>query len=115
MSLPGFDDQAGRGEAAVDQMGPVLDLLQLALDDADQAVQVGGGALLGGARPRASPCPEENEAAEAGRALFIWGHPPPSPPATASSSRSIAWRAGTWQDQPCRRISFRVPSTVYPT
>ena len=24
-------------------MGPVLDLLQLALDDADQAVQVGGG------------------------------------------------------------------------
>src|SRR5260221_461697 len=43
MSLPGFDDQAGRGEAAVDQMGPVLDLLQLALDDADQAVQVGGG------------------------------------------------------------------------
>jgi hypothetical protein len=35
MLLPGFDGQAGRGEAAVDQVGPVLDLLQLALDDAD--------------------------------------------------------------------------------
>ena len=27
----------------------------------------------------------------------------------------MAWRTGTWQDQPCRRISFQVPSTVYPT
>src|SRR6185437_6715144 len=43
MGLPGFDGQAGGGQAAVDQVGPVLDLLQLALDDADQAVQVGGG------------------------------------------------------------------------
>ena len=43
MCSPGFDYQAGGGEAAVDQVGPVLDLLQLALDDADQAVQVGGG------------------------------------------------------------------------
>ena len=43
MWSPGFDLQAGAGEAAVDQVGPVLDLLQLALDDADQAVHVGGG------------------------------------------------------------------------
>ena len=43
MWSPGLDFQAGRGQAAVDQVGPVLDLLQLALDDADQAVQVGGG------------------------------------------------------------------------
>ena len=43
MGSPGFDFQAGGGEAAVDQVGPVLDLLQLALDDSDQAVQVGGG------------------------------------------------------------------------
>lgn len=32
---PGSDAQAGPGEAAVDQLGPVLDLLGLALDDAD--------------------------------------------------------------------------------
>ena len=43
MWSPGLDCEAGRGQAAVDQVGPVLDLLQLALDDADQAVQVGGG------------------------------------------------------------------------
>lgn len=29
MWLPGFDLQAGRGEAAVDQVAPVLDLLQV--------------------------------------------------------------------------------------
>src|SRR2546430_4497302 len=40
---PGFDFQAGGSQAAVDQVRPVLELLQLALDDADQAVQVGGG------------------------------------------------------------------------
>src|SRR5262249_53507351 len=43
MWSPGFDYQAGGGQAAVDQVRAVLDLLQLALDDADQAVQVGGG------------------------------------------------------------------------
>src|SRR5260370_11940499 len=31
MCSPGFDSQAGPGQAAVDQVGPVLDLLQLAL------------------------------------------------------------------------------------
>ena len=32
---------------------------------------------------------------------------------TAASSRSIAWRTGTWQDQPCRRgRTCQVPSTV---
>ena len=49
MGSPGVDFQAGPGEAAVDQVGPVLDLLQLALDDADQAVQVGGGEVDHGA------------------------------------------------------------------
>jgi hypothetical protein len=39
----GFDSQAGGGQAAIDQVGPVLDLLQLALDDPDQAVKVSGG------------------------------------------------------------------------
>ena len=43
MWSPGLDFQAGGGETAVDQVGPVLDFLQPALDDADQAVQVGGG------------------------------------------------------------------------
>src|SRR6266566_8127195 len=43
MWSPWLDSQAGCGQAAVDQVGPVLDLLQLALDDPDQAVQVGGG------------------------------------------------------------------------
>ena len=43
MGSPGLDLQACSGQAAVDQVGPVLDLLQLALDDADQAVHVGGG------------------------------------------------------------------------
>src|SRR6202035_632996 len=43
MGSPGLDRQACSGQAAVNQVRPVLDLLQLALDDADQAVQVGGG------------------------------------------------------------------------
>jgi hypothetical protein len=38
--------EAGRGQAAVDQVGPVLDLLQLALDDADQAIQAGATKLV---------------------------------------------------------------------
>ena len=43
MCSPGFDYQAGPGQAAVDQVGPVLDLLELAFDDADQAAEVGRG------------------------------------------------------------------------
>jgi len=43
MWLPGLEFEARPGQAAVDQAGPVLDLLQLALDDPDQAAQVGGG------------------------------------------------------------------------
>ena len=49
MWSPGFDGQAGGGEAAVDQVGPVLDLLELALDDADQVVQAGSGEVGDGA------------------------------------------------------------------
>ena len=51
MWLPGFEVQASRGQAAVDQVGPVLDLLQLALDDAGQAVQVDGVNTDLGAEP----------------------------------------------------------------
>jgi hypothetical protein len=36
MWSPGSDVRDGPGEAALDQVAPVLDLLQLALDDADQ-------------------------------------------------------------------------------
>ena len=49
MWSPGVDFQAGGGQAAIDQVGPVLDLLQLALDDADHAGLVGGGEV--GDRP----------------------------------------------------------------
>jgi hypothetical protein len=49
MWLPRFDGQAGRCEAAVDQVGPILDLLQLALDDANQVVQAGSGEVGDGA------------------------------------------------------------------
>jgi hypothetical protein len=37
MGSPGLDFQAGASQAAVDQVGSVLDLLQPALDDSDQA------------------------------------------------------------------------------
>jgi hypothetical protein len=37
MGLRGFDSEAGGGQAAIDQVGPVLDLLQLTLDEAEQA------------------------------------------------------------------------------
>jgi hypothetical protein len=43
MWLPGLECEAGGGQAAVDQVEAVLDLPQLALDDADQAVHVSGG------------------------------------------------------------------------
>jgi hypothetical protein len=43
MGSPRLDGQAGQGQAAVDRVGPLLDLPQLAFDDADQAVQVCGG------------------------------------------------------------------------
>src|SRR6266849_2803721 len=244
MWSPGLDFQASGGEAAVDQVGPVLDLLQLALDDPDQAVQVGGGEVgdgpleqrpdaLGGIqlgrirgqpvdpqprfvllgevrqvrrqvdvevipaphqrrgqlpvrgddqvpvispaeplrlvlaaavhaqlvkqvrpvpgpvarhpgdadpaaaraadpdhragaalrpgaalrRPQTLACLvlEADEGAQVARRAFISGHTWSFHTATAASSRSIAWRTGAWQDQPCRRISFEVPSTVYPT
>lgn len=41
------------------------------------------------------------------------GHTSLTHPATASSSRSIALRAGTWQDQPLRTSSLRTPWIVY--
>ena len=44
MWLSKVDFQAGGGQAAVDQLGPVLDLLQLAFDDADQVGLISGEA-----------------------------------------------------------------------
>ena len=43
MGLPVFDDHAGGGKAGGDQMGPVLDFLQLAFDKTDRAGLVRGG------------------------------------------------------------------------
>src|SRR6266702_4505494 len=124
MGSPGLDSQAGGGQAAVDQVRPVLDLLQLALGDADPAAPGtahlhyragparGPGAAL--RRPQPLPCLvlEADEGAQVARRPFICGHTSAFHTATASSSRSIAWRTGTWADQPCRRISFEVPSMV---
>ena len=56
-----------------------------------------------------------DEGAQVARGPFISGHTWSFHTVTASSSRSSAWRTGTWRDHPCRRISFQVPSTVYPT
>jgi hypothetical protein len=58
---------------------------------------------------------EADEGVQVARGAFISGHTSAFHTATAASSRSIAWRTGTWQVQPCRRISFQVPSTVSPT
>ena len=73
------------------------------------------GAPLG--RPQALACLvlEADEGAQVARRAFISGHTSAFHPMTAASSRSIACRTGTWADQPCRRISFEVPSMVYPT
>jgi len=49
MWSPGLDSQAGRGEAAGDRVGPGLDLLQLAFDDADQVGVAGDGEVDHGA------------------------------------------------------------------
>src|SRR6266567_1868837 len=73
------------------------------------------GAPFGRAQPLAGLVLETDEGTQVARGAFISGHTSAFHTATASSSRSIAWRTGTWHDQPCRRISFQVPSTVYPT
>src|SRR5258708_24637534 len=75
----------------------------------------GPGASFRRPQPLACLVLEADEGAQVARGAFISGHTSAFHTATASSSRSIAWRTGTWQDQPCRRISFQVPSTVYPT
>src|SRR6185437_141814 len=73
------------------------------------------GAALRRPQPLACLVLEADEGAQVARRAFISGHTSAFHTATASSSRSIACRTGTWADQPCRRISFEVPSTVYPT
>src|SRR5215470_19921311 len=72
------------------------------------------GAALRRPQPLACLVLEADEGAQVARGAFISGHTSAFHTATASSSRSSAWRTGTWQDQPCRRISFEVPSMVYP-
>jgi hypothetical protein len=56
MGLPGFDGQADGGQAAVDEVGPVLDLLQPALDDADGVLVGRHDGPVAGERPFA-PAP----------------------------------------------------------
>ncbi len=73
------------------------------------------GAALRRPQPLACLVLEADEGAQVARDAFISGHTSAFHTATASSSRSMTWRTGTWQDQPCRRISFQTPSTVYPT
>ena len=70
---------------------------------------------FGGLQPLPCLVLEADEGAQVARSTFICGHTSAFHTATAASSRSMAWRTGTWADQPCRRISFQVPSTVYPT
>jgi hypothetical protein len=55
---------------------------------------------------------EADEGAQVARRAFISGHTSAFHTVTAASSRAMAWRTGTWADQPCRRISFDVSSTV---
>src|SRR2546430_86210 len=73
------------------------------------------GAALRRLQPLVCLVLEADEGAQVARRLFISGHTSVFHTMTASSSRSMAWRTGTWAGQPCRRISFEVPSTVYPT
>src|SRR5262249_37975814 len=96
---PGDADPAARG-AAPPHEGP-------------GSARVPGAAFR---RPQPLACLvlEADEGAQVARRAFISGHPSAFHTATASSSRSSACRTGTWADQPCRRISFEVPSTVYP-
>lgn len=68
MGSPGLDSQAGGGQAAVDQVGPVLDFLQLALDDADQAGLIGGGEARG------------TVGRAAAEAVVLWGGSRADPP-----------------------------------
>src|SRR5229473_5570747 len=75
----------------------------------------GPGASLRRPQPLACLVLEADPGAQVARGAFNPGHTSAFHTATACSSRSIACRTGTWQDQPCRRISLQVPSTVYPT
>ena len=70
------------------------------------------GAAPGWPQPLTCLVLEADEGAQVARRAFISGHTWSFHTATASSSRSIACRTGTWADQPCRRISFEVPSMV---
>src|SRR5438876_384689 len=127
MWSPGFDFQAGAGEAAGNPVGPVPGPVARHPGDADPATaraadlhhRAGAarrpGAALRRPQPLARLVLEADEGAQVARRPFISGHTSAFHTATASSSRSMAWRTGTWADQPCRRISFEVPSTVYPT
>src|SRR4029077_1213128 len=73
------------------------------------------GAALRRPQPLTCLVLEADEGAQVARRAFISGHTWSFHTVTASSSRSIACRTGTWSDQPCRRISLEVPSIVYPT
>src|SRR5215468_3475758 len=70
------------------------------------------GTALRRPQPLACLVLEADEGAQVPRRAFISGHTSAFHMMTASSSRSIACRTGTWADQPCRRSSLLVPSMV---
>ena len=83
---------------------------------ADPDDRPGAARRPGPALRRAQPLPclvlEADVGAQVPCRPFISGHTCSFHTMTASSSRSIACRTGTWADQPCRRISLEVPSMV---
>ena len=115
---------AAVGQQRVEQVRPVPGPVAGHPGDADPAAAraadlhhragpaPGPGPAFG--RPQSLACLvlEADEGAQVTRSPFICGHTSAFHTATASSSRSIAWRTGTWADQPCRRISFHTPSGV---
>ena len=67
------------------------------------------GASFRRPQPLACLVLEADEGAQVARRALISGDTSAFRTATASSSRSIAWRTGTWADQPCRRSASRRP------
>ena len=115
---------AAVGQQLIEQVRPVAGPEASHAGDADPAAAgaadphhgtgaaPGPGAAFRRPHPLACLVLEADVGAQVARGPFISGHTWSFHTATAASSRSMAWRTGTWQDQPCRRISFHTPSGV---